>query len=436
MRKTKRNITIGRRAMGALAKEAPKGATYFDTELRGFGVRYSAAGAASWIVEYRPGAGGRNVAKRRVVIGHPDTLSPEKAREAAKALLARIELGADPAAERQAARRAETVSELFDAYMKEHVRAKKKASTADNYDSIFDVHLKPALGKRAANSIAKKDVSRLHRKIGEDQPARANRVLSLVSSMWGWAISNDVLPEGYPNPARGIKMFDETPRERYLSIAESAALGDALILAETSGIPWAPDPEKKSKHAPKEENRLVAFDQWAVAAIRLLIFTGCRMREILNLRWSEVDLERGFLFLPDSKTGKKTVTLNAPAREILANLERAGIYVIASESAGRDDEKPRSDLNRPWRRICAHAGLKDFRLHDLRHSFASIGAGGGHGLPVIGRLLGHKNVITTQRYAHLADDPLRRAADSIGAEIKARLEGKANNVTPLIGGAG
>ncbi|MEI9914967.1 MAG: site-specific integrase [Methylovirgula sp.] len=161
---------------------------------------------------------------------------------------------------------------------------------------------------------------------------------------------------------------------------------------------------------------------YAAAASRLLIFTGCRLGEILNLRWSEVDLERGLLFLPDSKTGRKTVVLSAAAQSILAALPRLGIYVIASETAGQEVEKPRADLKRPWALIKAPAGLADMRLHDLRHSFASVGAGAGMGLPVIGKLLGHSQASTTQRYAHLDADPVRAAANTIAEKIERAMD--------------
>jgi integrase len=168
------------------------------------------------------------------------------------------------------------------------------------------------------------------------------------------------------------------------------------------------------------ENRVVKLDQWTVAAVRLLIFTGCRLREVLNLRWREVDLERGLLLLPDSKTGAKAVVLSAPALDILKKLDRVGDYVIAST----DPQKPRADLQRPWAQITKHAKLDGLRIHDLRHSFASVGAAGGLGLPIVGKLLGHKDASTTQRYAHLADDPLRRGANTIAKSIKAALDGK------------
>ena len=159
----------------------------------------------------------------------------------------------------------------------------------------------------------------------------------------------------------------------------------------------------------------------AAAAIRLLILTGARLREVLHLRWEHVDLERGLLFLPDSKTGKRTIILNAPAMAVLAGLPRIGGYVIAGQDAGTHDEKPRADLNRPWRAIVRRAGLEGVRIHDLRHTHASIGAGAGLGLPIIGKLLGHTKASTTKRYAHLDTDPLRRASDHIGTRLAAAL---------------
>ena len=159
---------------------------------------------------------------------------------------------------------------------------------------------------------------------------------------------------------------------------------------------------------------------FAGAAIRLLLFTGCRLREILDLRWSDVDLERGMLNLLDSKTGRKSVILNAPALAVIGTLPRIGDYVIHGERP----DKPRSDLKRPWAIVCRRAGLEGVRIHDLRHSFASIGVGAGHGLPIVGKLLGHADASSTARYAHLDADPVRRASNSIAATIEAAMNGK------------
>lgn len=174
-----------------------------------------------------------------------------------------------------------------------------------------------------------------------------------------------------------------------------------------------------AKHAPKA-NRFTKVAPSAAAALRLLLFTGCRLREILHLRWEHVDIERGCLFLPDSKSGPKTVILNATALAVLNNLQRLGPYVVP----GDDPEQPRHDLKRPWDAVTKRAGLSGVRLHDLRHTYASFGAGGGLGLPIIGRLLGHAQAATTARYAHLDSDPLRRASEAIAGRIAAALDGK------------
>jgi integrase len=155
--------------------------------------------------------------------------------------------------------------------------------------------------------------------------------------------------------------------------------------------------------------------------MRLLIFTGARLREILHLKWEQIDFERGLLLLPTSKTGKKTIVLNAPALAILTSLPRVGGYVIAGTSAGTKDEKPRSDLKKPWKAVSKRAGLDGVRIHDLRHTHASVGAGAGLGLPIIGKLLGHTQSATTQRYAHLDNDPLKKASEHIGSRLAAAM---------------
>jgi integrase len=159
------------------------------------------------------------------------------------------------------------------------------------------------------------------------------------------------------------------------------------------------------------------------------------------MRWEHVDFERGMLLLPDSKTGKKAIVLNAPALDVLANLPRLGAYVIAGQSAGTKEEGPRHDLKRPWQAVAKRAGLEGVRIHDLRHTHASVGAGAGLGLPIIGKLLGHTQASTTARYAHLDADPLRRASDRIGSHIAAAMgdaklsaegfAGEGANVVPL-----
>ena len=236
------------------------------------------------------------------------------------------------------------------------------------------------------------------------------------------------------NPGFGIELYKEAKRERYLTTAELQRLGAAIREAEIEGIPWEPDPDKSTKHAPKAENRRLRIDATAAAALRLFILTGARLREILHLTWDMVDLERGLLLLPDSKSGDRTIVLNAPAQMVLAELPRIDRYVIPGKprraAPGRSPEsRPRADLKRPWQMVRKRAGLEAspenprlrVRIHDLRHTFASIGVGSNLGLPIVGKLLGHAQSKTTERYAHLDADPLRKASNAIGNTIAAAM---------------
>lgn len=426
-------LNLNRNAVSAI-RAVTQPTIFFDQTLKGFGLKVNppssrnASGARTWVIEYRPADGGRRAAKRRHSLGSAEVLKADEARKLARDLLARIRLGEDPAAERTAIRRAETVSELIALYMSEKIKPLRKASTARTCRGYVDLYLTPQLGSRKAASLTRGDIAKLHRAIGTAHKVTANRVVSFLSAAYSYGQKTGRISEQLQNPARGIERFREEGRERYLSADELARLGDTLRLAETTGLPWAPDPTKKVKHAPRPENRLVVIDPYSIAALRLLLFTGARLREILHLEWEHVDLQRGLLFLPDSKTGKKTVLLGAAAIDILENLERVGPYVIAGTPKlldGKTVFNPRSDLNRPWARVTSHAGLSRVRLHDLRHSFASVGVSSGLGLEVIGGLLGHSSTSTTARYAHLGADPLRRASNAIEGHLAAALGGKA-----------
>lgn len=338
------------------------------------------------------------------------------ARKDAVRLLGSIANGKDPAAERDGAAHELTVDALAKAFMARHVRAKRKSSTHDFYQHVLNAHVLPTLGKRLAIDVTKSDVATLHHDL-QDTPYVANRALAVIGSMYSWASKAGFIAEGL-NPVLRVEKFEEKSRERFLSLQEIDRLGGILREAETVGLLWDVDESKaKAKHAPKKENRRPKLSPYVTAAVRLLMFTGCRLREILHLEWRHVDMDRGVLFLPDSKTGKKTVVLAAPALAVLASLEKIGRYVIV----GEDPDKPRVDLKRPWSQITKRAELKGLRIHDLRHTFASFGAGSNIGLPMIGKLLGHTQARTTERYAHLAVDPLRRSADLIAGTIAAAM---------------
>jgi integrase len=419
---------ITKRVVGALK---PRGSefTVWDAKMPGFGVRVRPSGAMSYVVVYRAGSG-RGAPVRRYTIANVGKATPEAARRRAKAILGAVAHGRDPAGEKATERGTLTISGLADRFMAEHVEQKRKSGTAVFYRHLLDKVIRPELGATKADKLTRAQVAKLHGSL-RTTPFQANRVLAVIGSMYAFAGRSGVVPEG-TNPARRIDKFKEYRRERFLTGEELERLGSAIREAEIKGIPWDVDEAKpNAKHLPKPKNRFTRIGPFAAAAIRLLLFTGCRLREILHLKWEQVDQERGLLFLADSKTGRKTVILNAPALAVLTDLDRLGPYVVPGDKA----DQPRADLKRPWDAVARRAGLNGVRLHDLRHTFASFGAGSGLGLPIIGKLLGHALPSTTQRYAHLDADPLRRASEAIGGRIAAALDGKrAGSVVQLKGG--
>ncbi|MDR3497124.1 MAG: tyrosine-type recombinase/integrase [Ancalomicrobiaceae bacterium] len=446
------NIRIAKRTVDAL--EAT-GAEYFawDADLIGFGVRVRESGAKSYIVKYRAGTG-RSAPTRRITLGAVGKLTPDEARRLAKTRLGEAATGGDPAADRAKERAEILVAQLADLYLAEGCDT-KKPSTVLNDRSRVERHIKPLLGSKRVGQVTTADIAKAMRDVANGATAMdkktdakkgraivtggkgaANQVVLLLSAIFTFAMSRQIRKD---NPAIGVKKYQTNKGERFLTTEELDRLGAAIREAETDGIEWQVDEERAlrptAKHAPKRpESRRTKIGAHVAAALRLLIMTGARLREILNLEWSHVDVERGLLFLPDSKTGKKTIVLNAPALAVLAGLPHVGRFVIPGEMAtgpdGQRIERPRSDLKRPWDLICRRAGLEGVRLHDLRHTHASFGAAAGLGLPIIGKLLGHTQASTTARYAHLDNDPLRKASDRIGADI-ARAMGDA----PASGGA-
>jgi len=390
----------------------------FDLEIPGFGLRVFPTGQKTWIFEYRPVDGGRRAAKKRMKLGSALEMTPDKARAIADKKRAVVVTGGDPQGDRAENRKAMTVAELASSFLSDHVAVKRKTRTKDFYEDIVNRMIVPALGTIRAKDLKRSEVAKLHLD-WRDTPFQANRILATIGSMYTFGARRGFV-DADVNPARHIEKYDEARRERFLSTEELERLGAAIREAETVGIAWDIDPTKKTKHVAKSRQATV-IGEHAAAALRLLIFTGARLREILDLKWSEVDIERGLLLLSDSKTGQKAIVLNAPALDVLNRITRIGTYVIAGDSAGQDGEKPRSDLKRPWAVVSRQAGLKGVRIHDLRHTYASFGAGGGLGLPIIGKLLGHSQSATTQRYAHLDNDPLKRAANAIGATIAAAM---------------
>ena len=393
----------------AVDKAQPAEKEYFlwDDGLKGFGLRVTPSGAKSFLFQYRVG-GGRGATLRRAKIGAYGTLTPAQAREIAERWAAEVAQGGDPSGERQDKRAAPRMSDLFDRYLTDHAAPHKKASSQEEDERLLRIFLRPFFERRKVAEVMRAEVDRFHKSLAE-KPYRANRALALLSKafnlseVWGWR------PDG-SNPCRHIRKYGEKRRERFLSSQEMAALGGALAAAERGDI-RVTRAEGSQAGAP--------ISPYAVAALRLLIFTGARRGEILGLRWAEVNFTAARLELPDSKSGAKFVYLPAPALNVLHSLERVADnpFVIVGGKEGAH----LVNIKAPWDAIRAAAGLPDVRIHDLRHSFASVGAGGGMSLPMIGALLGHKETATTARYAHLSDDPLRAAADAIGGRIAAAM---------------
>jgi integrase len=303
------------------------------------------------------------------------------------------------------------------------VQAKRKAATQRDYQWMLRSSAVAKLRKQAVTRITRADIACLHAEM-RDTPSQANRLIAVISSLYTFLEKRGLVPDGM-NPTKRTEKYREVRRERFLSKDELERLGAAIDEGETDGLPWGLDPEKpQSKHVAKLENQRVVLSPDVANAFRLLTLTGARLREILHLRWEHVDLERGLLLLPDSKTGRKTIVLNDAAIRILQGHRRVGPYVIC----GKDPNHPRSDLKRPWELLCRRAALTEVRIHDLRHTFASVGAGSSLGLPIVGKLLGHNQPQTTARYAHLDADPLRRASNIIGEQIDAAMRGGTQDI--------
>jgi integrase len=315
-------------------------------------------------------------------------------------VLADVVDGHDPSHERQVHRRSPTVSEVSTRFLEEHAAHRCKASTQREYRRSVDLFIAPRIGQLKIVDVTRKDIAELHYQMRET-PYQANRTLGVLSKLFNMAEVWGLRPDG-SNPCRHVRKYTEVKRQRFLSHEEFARLGQALREVE------------------REDSETAS----AIAAIRLLLLTGCRLGEIMTLKWEHVHNDE--LRLPDSKTGAKVVHIGGAARAVLERLDRSpgNPYVIAGKKSGAN----LTDLQPPWQRIRQRAGLENVRLHDLRHSFASGAVALGESLPMIGKLLGHTQVQTTARYAHLASDPVKAAAQRISDEIARAVSGIAPRI--------
>ena len=384
-----RRTTISRSTVEKL--KADKDTVFWDSELLGFGVRVYPTGRKVYVVQTR--TGGEN--GKRVTVGRHGVITPEEARRRAALIVSRIKAGEDPIPEPLAVTKGPTVADLAAVYLEEIVEVRLKPASAKVYRSVIGKHVLPALGRKPALSVDHAAVSALHHSLVAT-PSVANRAVEMLFRIYRAAEERELVPEG-SNPCRQVSKNRPRRHERFLTDREFRRLGRVLDEEEKNG----------------------GGRMYAAMAIRLLLLTGCRKNEILNLRWGHVDLEAREMRLEDGKTGTRRVQLSPAAAEVLARIPRVeeNPYVIPGMRPG----SRMSELQRPWMRIRERAGLQDMRLHDCRHSFASRALALGESLPAIGRLLGHSQVQTTARYAHLARDSVREAACRVSDRIEAAL---------------
>ena len=383
---TPTSLTLSNRAVEKLTVE--KDTVFWDRELTGFGVRVYPSGGKVYVAQARGPSG-----PKRVTVGRHRVLGAEQARQRAALVIARVKAGEPPLPEPLAARHGTgpTVGELADRFLQEYAAVRYKPGTLAWTRTVVCRYIVPEFGKLALVAVERTQVRELHHRLSRT-PSIANMVVRTLSLMYRLAEDWGLLSEGC-NPCRSVVKYPQRKRERFLTDEEFTRLGQALDEVETEG-----------RASPA-----------AVAAIRLLILTGCRKSEILTLRWEHVALDAGELRLPDTKTGARVISLPPMAVKLLAGLERDpdSPWVIL----GRYPGTHLRELADAWKVIRTRAGLHDVRIHDLRHSFASRALALGESLPMIGKLLGHSQAETTARYAHLARDSVHESAARIANSL-------------------
>ncbi len=363
-----------------------KSAVYWDRDLPGFGVRVYRSGRKTYVVQSRGPKG-----SRRVTIGRHGEVTAQQARRQAAAIIGRIKAGKAPRPQSAEPVAEPTVADLAQRYLRTHVAVECKPASERSYRGSL-AHILPVLGDMPVGSVEREHVASLHLAM-RDTPVAANKALSVLSKMFSLAEAWG-LRAPRRNPCRSVRRYRTPRRERFLSREEYRRIGRVLKRAEADGSAWPS----------------------AVAAIRLVMLTGCRSREVATLRWDDVDVGAGKLRLRDSKSGPRMVALTPTAVQVLEGIPRldGNPWVFS----GRSQRSRVSNLANHWNRLRERADLTDVRLHDLRHSYASRALALGESLSMIGKLLGHSKVETTGRYAHLARDTEKVSAARIAGSIE------------------
>lgn len=383
-------VKITKRVVESTLPDPEKPVFIWDDQMKGFAVKVLRSGQRKYVLKYRGGGGGRSGRQRWFAIGTHGQITLHQARDIAQQILGQIARGEDPQSDKFDVRAAANMSDLWARYKSDHLPRKKPKSQKVDIQ-MWRTHVKPRFGTTKVMDVKRNDIDKLHKSLS-DRPYTANRVVAMLSKMFNLAERWDMRAD-YSNPCRHIEKYPEPPRKRYLNTEELRRLGEALEVGLASQLETP----------------------YMVAAVRLLLLTGARVRELLDARWEWLDWDRRTIDLPDSKTGARSIFLSQAAVDVLKGLRKLPTtdgtpFIIR----GRIKKQPLTNLNKPWLRIRERAGLEGVRLHDLRHTAASMGVTQGLNLPVIGRLLGHTQASTTQRYAHVDINPALAAADLIG----------------------
>jgi integrase len=426
----KNRIRLTKRSVDSLRPETAAVIWYDDT-LSGFGVRVMPSGRRFYFARYRSKHG----RSRWFTIGEHGKVTVDAARTKAKGIFQTVAIdGVDPSRDREAHRAAPTVSDLLDRYLSDHVEKRNRPRTRASFKGIVERDIRPALGHLKAAAVTHQDMDRFHC-ARSATPRQANLILAVCSKAFNLAEVWGMRPDG-TNPCKKIEHYRENHRERFLSAEELRRLGETLRQAETIGLPWKVGPE--STHPVKSEHRRTVYKRVTTAAIELLLFTGCRLSEVLELRWAQVDFDASTIALLETKSDRpQLVTMNAPARQVLRELEaiRASEWVLPSP---KNNNSPisKAGIETPWSKIRKAARLDDVRLHDLRHTVGTYAGQTGANAFLVRDLLRHKNLAMTGRYVNRAADPVRTLNDQVGERISAALAGRpAAEIVPMKRGA-
>jgi integrase len=412
----KNRIKVTKRSVDSLAKPSGGAAVWYDEKLAGFGVRIMPSGRRFYFVRYR----NKHARSRWFTIGEHGEVTAEIAREKAQRILQTVAVdGSDPSGEREAFRAAPKVNELLDRYIVEHLEKRNRPTTITSFKYIVEREIRPELGQLAVAAVTRQDIHRLHAARART-PRQANIIVGVCSKIFNLAETWEMRPEG-SNPCRKIERYRENRRERFLSGEELARLGATLRQAETEGLPW------------KKGGRTV-YRRITTAAVELLLFTGCRLSEVLNLQWRQVDFEAGTINLLETKSGSpQVVVMNAPARQVLRELNaaKASEWVLPSISSLRRPIS-KTAIEKAWVKLKTAAQIPDVRLHDLRHTVGTYAGQTGANAFLVRDLLRHKNLAMTGRYVNRAQAPVRTLSDQVGERIAAAMAGAPSaEVVPL-----